>query len=222
MNTPQNEYEYQTRPTRVKICGITNLEDAVVAIKAGADELGFNFYLESPRYIFPLRAREIIDQLPISILKVGVFVNETIETIAAIAVIADLDLIQLHGDEDSAFVADLKARAELPVIKAFRVTPDFLPESVLNCQADAILLDGYSSKERGGTGDIVDWNVAQRVSDIVQVLYLAGGLSSDNVAEAINKVRPYAVDVCSRIESEPGKKDADKLKRFIAAAKETI
>ena len=208
--------------TKIKICGITNLEDALLSGKYGADELGFNFYKKSPRYISPDDARKIVVELPSSISKVGVFVNESIDNIVRTAKVVGLDAIQLHGDEDFDFVDSVRNKSGLTVIKALRVTPEFRPEDALDYDADAILLDGYSTTERGGTGDTVDWDIAGQVSMLVPVLYLAGGLSPENVAEAIINVRPYAVDVCSRIESGPGKKDPGKLERFIAAVKETI
>ena len=208
--------------TRVKVCGITNLEDALLSVECGADELGFNFYKKSPRYISPKKASLITQQLPNSVLRVGVFVNESVEKILETAILVGLDVIQLHGDEDADFIENLLNRPSLSVIKAFRVGPDFSINEVAKNNADAILLDGYSLSERGGTGDKFDWEIAKTVSVAVPFLYLAGGLTPENVADAINQVHPYAVDVCSRIESEPGKKDPEKLRRFIAAVTETI
>ncbi len=208
--------------TRIKICGITNLEDALLAIKCGADELGFNFYKKSPRYITPNDAEAIIRKLPMGIIRVGVFVNETEQKICKIAGMANLDAVQLHGDENRAFVQSLNETAGLAVIQTIRVTPDFRSEAVDDCAADAILLDSYSGTERGGTGETFDWNIGQQISQRIPILYLAGGLTADNVSDAIIKVRPYAVDACSRIESKPGKKDAAKLERFINAVRETI
>lgn len=208
--------------TTVKICGITNLDDALLAVKFGAGQLGFNFYARSPRYILPELARPIITDLPENVSIVGVFVNETIERIIETAKIARLDAIQLHGDEDLNFADDLSVRLGIGVIKAFRVTPNFRAEDAVEYNAHAILLDGYSPKERGGTGDTFDWEIAQRVSAVVPVLYLAGGLTPENVGDAIRKVGPFAVDVCSRIESSPGKKDPKKVEAFIKAVKETI
>lgn len=208
--------------TKVKICGITNLDDALLAVEYGADELGFNFYKKSPRYILPLDARAIIDGLPENVGKIGVFVNETAEKIAETVVAAKLTAVQFHGDEDADFVRRARLELGLTVIKAFRVSPEFMAENTADYLANSFLLDGYSTKERGGTGDTFDWTIAKEVSARVKKLYLAGGLTPENVGEAIKRVRPYAVDVCSRIESEPGKKDAEKLKQFMAAVKETI
>src|SRR5688572_7939440 len=145
--------------TKVKICGITNLEDALLSAKFGADELGFNFYEKSPRYIAPEKAREIIEHLPQEILKVGVFVNEDLDKITKIANIAKLDAIQLHGEEQPEFARGLKAKTNLEIIKAFRVSPEFNPEDVLQYKVDAVLVDAYSQKEYGGTGETFDWEI---------------------------------------------------------------
>lgn len=205
--------------TKVKICGITNLEDALISVKFGADALGFNFFRKSPRYIAPKRAREIIDRLPQEILKVGVFVNESMEKIIETSGIAGLDAIQLHGEETPRFVSDLLKLTDRELIKAFRVFDGFRPEDTLDYDVDGVLLDGFSKSERGGTGEVFDWNIAQLVSTLTGQLYLAGGLSAENVRSAISKVRPYAVDACSSIESAPGKKNPENLRRFIAEAK---
>lgn len=205
--------------TKVKICGITNLEDALLSAKLGADALGFNFYKKSPRYILPEKAREIIDELPEKILKVGVFVNEQIEMILEIAQTAKLDAIQLHGDETQEFIFELKRKTNLDVIKAFRVSPEFKPEDVLSYEVDAILLDAFSKNERGGTGEIFDWEIAKKVKNIFPKLYLAGGLSPENVADAIFRVEPFGVDACSCLEETKGKKDTQKLTDFFSAIK---
>ena len=205
--------------TKVKICGITNLEDAMLSAKFGADALGFNFYEKSPRYILPEAAREITQELPESILKVGVFVNENIEKIIEITETANLDAIQLHGKEMPDIAEELKTKTGLEIIKAFRVSEDFKPEDVLEYEVDAILLDAYSPKEHGGTGETFDWKIAMKVKRIFPKMYLAGGLSEANVADAMTEVEPYAIDVCSGIEHQKGIKDRAKLKTFIAAVK---
>lgn len=206
--------------TKVKICGITNLEDALVSAKFGADALGFNFYSRSPRYIEPEKAREIIEQLPQEILKVGVFVNEDLDKIVKIASLAKLDAIQLHGEETPEFARELKAKTGLEIIKAFRVSTDFKPEDVLKYETDAILLDAYNPKEHGGTGETFDWEIAKRVREIFPKMYLAGGLSHENVWKAIKNVLPYAVDSCSLLEQQKGKKDELKLLNFISAVQQ--
>jgi phosphoribosylanthranilate isomerase len=205
--------------TKVKICGITNLEDALLSAKLGADALGFNFYEKSPRYIQPENAREIIEKLPLEILKVGVFVNESLEKITEIAEIAKLDAIQLHGEETPEFVRELKEKNNLEIIKAFRVSPEFKPETVLQYEADAILLDAFSVKDYGGTGETFDWEIAKKVQEMFPQMYLAGGISTDNATQAIREIQPFAVDACSRLEEEKGKKDRQKLKDFIFAVK---
>jgi phosphoribosylanthranilate isomerase len=205
--------------THVKICGITNLEDALLSAKFGADALGFNFYEKSPRYLAPEKAREIIEQMPPEILKVGVFVNESLEKIREITEIARLDAIQLHGEETPEFVRELKAKTNLEIIKAFRVSESFKPETVLQYETDAILLDAYSPKEHGGTGETFDWEIAKKVQEIFPKMYLAGGLSAENVVEAVENVQPFAVDACSCLEIAKGFKDPRKLKDFIFAVK---
>ncbi len=202
--------------TKVKICGITNLEDALVSAKFGADALGFNFYEKSPRFIKAEKVREIVEQLSGDILKVGVFVNESLDKIVEIAATAKLDAIQLHGEETPAFVREVKAKTNLEIIKAFRVSDKFKPEEVLNYEVDAVLLDAYSPREHGGTGETFDWEIAKKVQEIFPKMYLAGGLSQDNIARAISDVRPFAIDACSCLENEKGKKDKVDLINFIS------
>ena len=203
--------------TKVKICGITNLEDAELSVKFGADALGFNFYQKSPRYISPENAREIIEKLPAEVLKVGVFVNESLEKIAEIAATAKLNALQLHGEETPEFAKELKLKTNLEIIKAFRVSPTFQPEDVLQYETDAILLDAYNPKEHGGTGETFDWEIAKKVQEIFPKMYLAGGLSPDNIVKAISEVKPFAVDACSCLEIEKGKKDKVSLINFICS-----
>ena len=204
--------------TKVKICGITNLEDAELSVKFGADALGFNFYPVSPRYITPENAREIIEKLPESVLKVGVFVNESLDKIAEIAETAKLNALQLHGQETPEFAKELKAKTNLEIIKAFRVSPTFKPEDVLQYEVDAILLDAYNPKEHGGTGETFDWEIAKKVQEIFPKMYLAGGLNDLNVAHALVLLNPFGVDVCSGIESQKGNKDKIKLINFVTKA----
>jgi phosphoribosylanthranilate isomerase len=201
----------------IKVCGITNLEDALAAVEAGADALGFNFYRRSPRYIAPDVARRITEQLPSTVMKVGVFVNESEPIdVALIADSAGLTAVQLHGDESPEYCSQLRDRF---TIKAVRARDDFEPQVVREYETDAILLDAYATDARGGTGRVVDWEVARRVRELVPQLFLAGGLSPENVAEAIAAVDPYAVDACSSLEYAPGKKDTKLLGAFIAAAR---
>jgi phosphoribosylanthranilate isomerase len=205
--------------TKVKICGITNLEDALLSAKLGADALGFNFYKKSPRYLAPEKAREIVEQLPEGILKVGVFVNESLERTFEIAAIANLDALQLHGKETPQFSKEIKAKTKLEIIKAFRVSPEFKPEDVLQYDVDAVLLDAYSPNEHGGTGETFNWEIAVKVRKIFPKMYLAGGLAAGNVTDAISKVKPFAVDSCSLLEKEKGFKDSQKVREFIFAVK---
>lgn len=204
---------------KVKVCGITNLEDARSAIEAGADALGFNFYRRSPRYVAPEEAREIIAELTPAgaVLCVGVFVNEdSAATVARMAAEARVAAVQLHGDESPEYCAKL---SEQRVIKALRVGRDFAPERATEYCAESILLDAFSAKARGGTGETFDWELARRTRRLVAQLYLAGGLTVENVAEAIAAVRPYAVDVCSGVELAPGRKDASRVRAFVSAVR---
>ena len=203
--------------TLVKICGITNLEDAVEAIDAGADALGFNFYKPSPRYVTPQSAREIIEQLPDAILKVGVFVNEeSPDQIRQIATESGITALQLHGDESPDYCHEL---TDQYVIKALAVGHNFDTQLVERYQVNAIMLDTKHNTLRGGTGRAFDWSIAQEISKIVPNLYLAGGLSPENVAVAIEIVRPYAVDACSSLEDTPGKKNGERMRAFVAAVR---
>jgi phosphoribosylanthranilate isomerase len=202
----------------VKICGITNLEDALAAVAAGADMLGFNFYRSSSRYIEPRAAREIIDEFGwTNLLTVGVFVNEkTPELLEQVADEAGVCALQLHGDESPDYCRALKRQH---VIKVLRVTRDFVPERALDYKVESIMLDAFDKDLRGGTGQTIDWSIARRTRELVPKLFLAGGLAPENVAAAIAAVEPYAVDVCSAVETAPGKKDAQRMREFVRAAK---
>jgi phosphoribosylanthranilate isomerase len=202
---------------KVKVCGITNREDALAAVGAGADALGFNFYARSPRYIAPEDARRIIEELPPGVLCVGVFVNEdSAATVARMAEESGVSAVQLHGDESPEYCAAMGGRE---VIKALRVGKDFAPEAAAEYPAQSILLDAYDPRARGGTGETCDWTLARRTREVVAQLYLAGGLTPENVAGAIAAVAPYAVDVCSGVELAPGRKDAARVRDFVAAVR---
>ena len=207
--------------TMVKICGITNLADALAARTAGADALGFNFYPRSPRFIEPAQARQIIAQLPPGVLTVGVFVNEAEPAhVAALAKTAGVTAIQLHGDESPEYCRSVAAHRALPfVIKAIRTDAQFTPEQALRYREHFILLDAYSPQAHGGTGLVCDWSLARRTCELMPRLFLAGGLTPENVGAAIAEVRPFAVDVCSGVESAPGVKDLAKVRAFLAAAR---
>ncbi len=200
--------------TFVKICGITNLEDALAAVECGADALGFNFYERSPRYIEAAAARQIIAQLPDSVLTVGVFVNETTEAVEAIANEADVKALQLHGDESPGYCM---AFGGWFVIKALAVSDTFDVQRIKVYDVGAILLDASHPSLRGGTGKVADWSVAQRANELGKRIVLAGGLGPENVQDAIATVKPYGVDACSGLEAAPGKKDHERLKSFMEA-----
>ena len=203
----------------VKVCGITNLEDALETAGAGADALGFNFYARSPRYITPEAARTIVDRLLVdypNLLSVGVFVNESREAIQKIAAVAGVSTLQLHGDETPEYC---RALQDYYLIKVFSAGNNFAPETVLDYDVQAIMLDAVDKKAFGGTGKLSNWAVARQTAELFPKLYLAGGLSAENVAEAINQVHPYAVDACSRIESVPGRKDHARVRAFVAAVR---
>jgi phosphoribosylanthranilate isomerase len=203
--------------TFIKICGITNIDDARAAVAAGADALGFNFYNLSPRYISPPAAREIVEQLPSSILTVGVFVNEeSPESAKKIAGEAGVTAFQLHGDESPAYCREL---ADRYVIKTLTVSGDFDIEMVQDYDVNAIMLDTRDNSLRGGTGRVFDWSVAVEVNKVVPKLFLAGGLSPENISEAIELVRPYAVDACSALEDRPGIKNHERMRAFVELAR---
>ena len=208
--------------TKVKICGITNLNDARAAVDAGADLLGVNFYRPSPRYIMPDAAREVVNQLrsdgsPVEI--VGVFVNESIESVIDTAIVTGIDVVQLHGDESPSFCEELNTGEGLRVIKALRVGEEFNPKDSQKYPVDAIMLDAFHRTLRGGTGQTIDFEVARLTRGLVSRLYLSGGLSPENVAAAISEVQPYAVDACSLLETIPGQKDAARMRAFVAAVR---
>lgn len=198
--------------TLVKICGITNLDDASAAVAAGADLLGFNFYKPSPRYITPQHAREIVQQFPNVVLKVGVFVNEELDEVQTIMREAGLGALQLHGDESPDYCSKFPGWY---VIKTFAVTDTFDVQAAEAYDVDAIMLDTKHNHLRGGTGRVFDWSVARQAALTIPKLYLAGGLSPENVENAIKTVRPYAVDACSALEERPGKKNHDRMRVFI-------
>ncbi len=207
---------------KVKICGITNIDDAYAALKAGADLLGFNFYAKSPRYIVPEKVCEIAAQIRsdgLTPLLVGVFVNASLEEIRSILEIAQIDLAQLHGDEPVHVVEQLNGRG----FKALRPTSE--KEAEIDAEwfapygpnAPVLLVDAYRKDHYGGTGHTADWSIATKLAQHYPIL-LAGGLTPENVAEAIRQVQPWGVDVASGVERAPGKKDIAKMKLFVERA----
>ncbi len=203
--------------TKIKICGITNYEDAKNAADLGADFLGFNFYSKSPRYLDKNAAKSIINKIQDNIFKVGVFVNEDINKINEMMDFCNIDLIQLSGDEDSQYVNKLKKSTKKKIIKTFRIKNGFDIKNLDLFDSDYVMLDSFKEGFYGGTGERFDLNLIKNADN--KKLFLAGGLNDANVKEAIQKLNPFAVDVCSSIESEPGKKDFNKMKRFIEAAR---
>jgi phosphoribosylanthranilate isomerase len=211
---------------RVKICGITSLKDARAAIEAGANMLGFNFYRPSPRYVEPAKVKTIIEALRGEtenelVTLVGVFVNESSpDSLLQVVEDTGIGAVQLHGDESIEFCQTLKPLLKgKDLIKVLRVIGRFTPTETDAYDADAIMLDSFHSEMRGGTGEVFDWSIARSVRELVGRLFLAGGLSPDNVAQAIVQVKPYAVDACSSLESSPGLKDVARMKAFVQAVR---
>ncbi len=207
--------------TKVKICGITSLNDARIAVDAGADMLGFNFYERSPRYVSPTSAKATIEKLEPHVVSVGVFVNSSLSELERIYSELSLDVIQLHGDESPDFVSRLKAATGAKVIKVVRVSKDFRAGMVLEYDVDHFMLDS-DSRSFGGSGATFDWDAAVEFSEFVPNFYLAGGLTPANVGEAIRKSRPFAVDVCSGVELEKRIKDPLKVVAFVRNAKAAL
>lgn len=199
---------------RIKICGITNADDALMAVDAGADALGFMFYEPSPRHVSLAAAANIIRQLPPLVTKVGVFVNASEAFIRQAIAECGLDAVQLHGDESPEFCRKFSR----PVIKAFRVQNADALNTLPRYDTAAWLLDSYVPDKHGGTGAVFNWDLAVAAKKSGRPIILAGGLIPENVTKAIRQVRPYGVDVSSGVEAAPGKKDSGKVKAFITAA----
>lgn len=195
---------------KVKICGMTQLKDALFAAEQGADAVGFIFYKKSPRAVTMKRVREIVSKLPPLVDTVGVFVNETAERVNKIADYCGLDLVQLHGEESPAFCRKIHRR----VIKACRVKDLTSIKQLEKYPASGLLLDTFSDNLHGGTGKTFDWNLALPAKKIGPVI-LAGGLTPRNIRQAVSQVRPYGVDVCSGVEKTPGIKDFEKVRAFL-------
>lgn len=199
---------------RVKICGLTNREDALAAVKYGADAVGFVLYRDSPRYVKPETVCEIISELPPFVATVGVFANAGEEEITSIVEQCALDIIQLQGDETPELCRRLGPR----VYKAIRMRDEGSLRQMVSFSVRAFVLDTYRADQLGGTGHTFDWNLALKAKDHGRII-LAGGLNPDNIREAVEKVRPSGVDVSSGVEASMGKKDPDKIKAFIERAK---
>lgn len=202
--------------TRIKICGITNIDDALMAIDAGADALGFNFVPGTPRYLKNIQAAaKIIEQLPPFITTVGLFVNADAEVVQGTADGCHLDMLQLHGEESPQFCRSLNHK----IIKAVRIKNESSVSHLSDYRVSGYLLDTYVKGVLGGTGVAFDWQLAVKAKQYGRII-LAGGLDPDNVASAVEQVRPYGVDVSSRVEASPGRKDPVKVRAFIQNVKE--
>jgi phosphoribosylanthranilate isomerase len=206
-----------TTPIQIKICGVTNARDAKTCVELGAQMIGLNFYPQSPRYIEPKVARQIVEALPTHIDAVGVFVSGNADEIRRTANAATVDCVQLHGDFSPEVAREL-AR-EFRVIRVFSTHPQFRPEDVTSFPHCDVLLDADHPELRGGTGQTCDWSAARATLRFSRFLILSGGLNPKNVASAIKAVTPHAVDVCSGVESAPGVKDHRAIKDFIAAVR---
>ncbi len=203
--------------TRIKICGVTDLGDARDAALLGADAIGLNFHPESPRFVTPERAMRIIDSLPPFVTAVGVFVNYgDPAALEDFATSIRLDAVQLHGDESPDYC---RVIGRVKVIKAFQVSPEFSVESLRNYPVSGFHLDTYSTEARGGTGRTFDWSRAAGANAFGHVV-LAGGLNPDNVGALVEELHPFAVDVASGVESAPGRKDYDLMRRFVESVRE--
>jgi phosphoribosylanthranilate isomerase len=198
----------------IKVCGITRMTDALHAAEQGADALGFVFWPKSPRYVDPQRAAEIIAELPPTLMTVGVFVNEPVDSVLETVQRATLTAVQLHGDEPPAY-ADAIAWPVLRAMSVEEVATTAWPEET------TLLLDAVNAAMRGGTGRTIDWQRAAGLARTRKVI-LAGGLTADNVADAIHTVRPFGVDVSSGVEDAPGVKDWRKVTAFIANARKAF
>lgn len=200
---------------KVKICGLTRAVDAQAAVEAGADALGFVFYERSARYLSAAQAAAIIGELPPFVARVGVFVNALEPFLREVAAECGLDTLQLHGDESPEFCRRLQP---WKIIKAFRMHNREALRRLPEYRGLAWLLDSYVPGQMGGSGARFDWDLAGEAAKLGGKIILAGGLTPENVAEAVRRVRPYAVDVSSGVESAPGKKDPHKIRDFIQAA----
>jgi len=202
---------------KVKICGITNINDAYSAAECGVDALGFIFYPKSQRYVAPAEAKEMIQKLPSEIIRVGVFVNHEIQEVKEIAQFCGLDLIQLHGDESPEYCAQFPISS---LIKAVFCQTEEEIRELRNYPVAAILMDARDAGHYGGTGKNSDWRLAIKVKEMYPLI-LAGGLNRKNIGEAIGRVRPHAVDINSGAEISPGKKDPNKIREIMKIVHET-
>lgn len=197
--------------TKIKICGITSIADALDAIDLGVDYLGFNFYPDSKRFVNPETFHEINEELPFNVPKVGVFVNAAPQYVIDVVTQYNLDYIQLHGDEDVAYCSQF-AR---PIIKALRPERESDLEGLADYDAELILIDAFVSDSYGGTGVVSNWDLAKKAKNCGKPLMLSGGLTPENIEMAVGVVKPFAVDVASGVEHEPGIKSRAKMEEFV-------
>ena len=202
--------------TRIKICGITNKQDALEAVRLGVDALGFVF-AHSSRRVIPRMVQEIVELLPPFISRVGVFVDEDKEKVKKIANSCHLTTLQFHGEEAPSYCQGFREK----IVKAFSIKDTSVLDRIPEYEVDAYLLDSYSPSRSGGTGKTFDWDIAKKIREFDVPIILSGGLNPDNVKEAIKRVRPYAVDVGSGVEAGEAKKDPEKLKDFVRKVRET-
>jgi phosphoribosylanthranilate isomerase len=206
------KFAKEAMSTRVKICGITNLADAQASVEAGADALGFIFYEKSPRYMTISAVAEVFKKSPLNIMRVGVFVNAPEDFILRAVAECGLSLLQFHGDEPPEFCTQFGVMS----MKAFRIRDAESLKGLPKYPTDAWLLDAYSAENPGGTGEKFNWDLAVEAQKFGRPFFLAGGLTPENVADAVRRVKPFGVDVSSGVESSPGQKDHQKIRNFIA------
>jgi len=200
---------------KVKICGITCPADAETAVQAGADLIGLVFHEPSPRHVTPDEAAEIVQGIPPYVLRVGLFVNPTPQSVAAAIAGCGLQMLQFHGDESPEFCRQFG----MITMKAFRVKGPETLEALVRYPTDAWLLDAHVPGKYGGTGQTFDWVLAAKAARLGKPVFLAGGLTPENVGEAVRAARPYGVDVSGGVETAPGRKDPEKIRRFVAQAR---
>ena len=199
----------------VKICGVTSVDDAQAAVAAGADAVGLMFFEGSPRHVSLAEAKVIVESFPPSVVRVGVFVNADASLVNRAVLECTLNVLQFHGEESPEFCSQFGVMT----LKAIRVRDESSLAEMERFGTDGFLLDAFSKEARGGTGESFNWELARRATEHGKPIFLAGGLTAENVAEAVQTVQPFAVDVSSGVESAPGKKCAEKMRAFVAAAK---
>jgi phosphoribosylanthranilate isomerase len=204
-------------PIQIKICGVTNVNDARTCAELGADMIGFNFWPQSPRYVEPKAARRIVDAMPPRICAVSVFVDASTTQIRSVAELTGIRCVQLHGDTSPETCSELGR--EFRVIKAFSTDTRFQPENAVSFPYCDVLVDAHHPDLRGGTGQTCDWSAARATLPFTRFLILSGGLNAQNLGDAIATVGPHAVDVCTGVETAPGVKNHRAMEEFIAAAR---